>query len=69
MTSPGALGLNTSDHPGEIRGETELAFKFYDQFAQVEVWLPKSIVTWRRGEGRKGVMTMPLSTAAKRGLT
>lgn len=64
----GALGLNTIDNPGELRDETELAFRFYDDFAQREVWLPKSLVTWKPGAGRRGVMSMPLSIAAKRGL-
>jgi hypothetical protein len=42
------------DIAGEIRGETEAAFRFFD--GDITVWLPKSQCTWEPDEK---VMTMP----------
>lgn len=42
------------DVAGEIRAETERAFRFYD--GKIHVWLPKSQCEW---DEQSRVMTMP----------
>lgn len=42
------------DVAGELRGETERAYRFFD--GRVEVWLPKSQVEWDVAER---TMAMP----------
>ena len=50
------------DVAGEVKGETQRAYRFYD--GSETVWLPKSLCEWD-GE----VMTMPEWLALERGLT
>jgi hypothetical protein len=49
-----AEGNDLVDVAGEIRGETEKAFRFYD--GSRFVWLPKSQVEWDKDSG---TMAMP----------
>ena len=51
------------DISGEIKAETEKAYKFYD--GKVEVWLPKSQCEW---DVDSKVMTMPEWLAKDKGL-
>ena len=51
------------DIAGEIRGETQMAFKFYD--GRVLVWLPKSQCEW---DPTSQTMTVPAWLAVEKGL-
>ena len=51
------------DLSGEVRGETEKAYRFYD--GKTTVWVPKSQVEWDEEEK---TMTMPVWLAQERGL-
>lgn len=51
------------DIAGEIRGETEKAYRFYD--GKETVWLPKSQCEWYEDEKS---MTMPEWLAKDKGL-
>lgn len=51
------------DIAGEVRGETELAYKFYD--GKTTVWLAKSLVEW---DSSDKTMTMPEWVAKDKGL-
>jgi hypothetical protein len=49
-----AVKSNLTDISGELRGETERAFRFYD--GKTTVWLPKSQCEW---DDLEKIMTMP----------
>lgn len=51
------------DIPGEIRGETDKAYRFFD--GDKEVWLPKSQVEW---DSFDRTMAMPEWLAKEKGL-
>ena len=51
------------DLAGELRGETERAWRFFD--GERTVWLPKSLCEW---DERDRVMTMPEFVALEKGL-
>lgn len=51
------------DLSGEVRGETEKAYRFYD--GKTTAWVPKSQVEWDEEEK---TMTMPVWLAQERGL-
>jgi hypothetical protein len=51
------------DISGEIVGETELAWRFFD--GTITVWLPKSQCEWDENNGE---MTMPEWLALEKGL-
>lgn len=51
------------DLAGELRGETERAWRFFD--GERTVWLPKSLCEW---DERDRVMTMPEFVAQEKGL-
>ena len=51
------------DLAGELRGETERAWRFFD--GEHTVWLPKSLCEW---DERDKVMTMPEFVAFEKGL-
>lgn len=52
-----------ADISGEIHGETERAYRFYD--GKTMVWLPKSQCEW---DDQSHVMTMPEWLALEKGL-
>lgn len=56
-------GNQLIDIAGEVKGETEKAYRFYD--GKETVWLPKSQVEWYEDEG---TMTMPEWLALEKGL-
>ncbi len=51
------------DIAGEVQGETEKAYRFYD--GSITVWLPKSQCEW---DDRDKIMTMPEWLAKEKGL-
>lgn len=51
------------DISGEIRGETEKAYRFFD--GSETIWLPKSQCEW---DETAGIMTMPEWLAEDKGL-
>ena len=51
------------DITGEIQGETEKAYRFYD--GKVTVWLPKSQCQWDVDDQK---MTMPVWLAKDKGI-
>jgi hypothetical protein len=51
---PRPINHNLVDIAGEVQGETEKAFRFFDGARMV--WLPKSQVEWNPDDG---TMTMP----------
>lgn len=54
---------NLVDIAGEIQGETEKAFRFYD--GKEIVWIPKSQCEW---DEESKIMTMPEWLALEKGL-
>jgi hypothetical protein len=49
-----SMKSDLTDISGEIKGETEKAYRFYD--GKITVWLPKSQCEW---DDLEEVMTMP----------
>lgn len=58
-----AMRSDLVDIEGEVRGQTEKAYRFYN--GSVEVWLPKSQVEW---DFDNKTMAMPEWLALEKGL-
>lgn len=58
-----AQGNDLVEVSGEVRSETEKAYRFYD--GKEYVWLPKSLCEWDKGAKE---MTMPEWLAQDKGL-
>jgi hypothetical protein len=52
------------DIPGEVQGETDKAYRFYD--GRITVWLPKSQCEW---DAYEHTMAVPEWLATAKGLT
>lgn len=63
MTAPSSGRSDLVDVAGEVRGETDAAYHFYD--GARTVWLPKSLVEWDPDDG---TMAMPEWLAEEKGL-
>lgn len=63
MTAPRRVNHDIVDIAGEIRAETERAWRFYD--GKTYAWLPKSQCEWDKDSG---TMAMPERLALEKGL-